>query len=203
MDTKFALLLVALVAGAAAWTFKPASEPPPISLPLVSVEEMGALVSLKVNYANVIELNNQVTQDIPGTPWELRFGGSRVLLIARGECLIGTDLKMAKYERLDIAAKRATLVVPSPKVISARLNHDPKTGGSSIYEASTKGLVALLPGSEAQTKTINLALQKGQSDIEASCAKPELIATARKSAEAVLLPTASATGWKVVIAWRP
>ena len=163
---------------------------------------MGTLVSLKVNYANVIEFNTRVTQDITWTQWELRFGGSRVLLLARGECLIGTDLKVAKYEKSATGTKTATLVAPHPKVISARLNHDAKTGGSSFYEASTSGLVALVPGTEGQTKAINLALQKGQSDIETSCAKPEYIEAARKSAEAVLLPTVSATGWKVAIVWR-
>jgi len=31
---------------------------------LVSVQEMGSLVSLKVNYANVLEFNNRITQEI-------------------------------------------------------------------------------------------------------------------------------------------
>jgi hypothetical protein len=202
MNNIFSFVLVAVLAAVAAWTMKPEKERPPPPPPLVSVEEMGVLVSLKVNYANVLEFNTRVTQDIPWTQWELRFGGSRVLLIARGDCLIGTDLKLAKYEQSAAATKTATLVVPHPKVISARLNHDPKTGGSSFYEASTSGLIALVPGTKDQTKAIDLALQKGQSDIEATCAKPELIEAARKSAEAVLLPTVSATGWKVAIAWR-
>lgn len=206
MNNKFTLVLVAVAAGLsaiAAWTLKSDKQlPPPPPPPLVSVQEMGVLVSLKVNYANVLEFNNRITQDIPWTQWELRFGGTRVLLIARGECLIGTDLRLAKYEQSAASTKTATLVVPNPRVISARLNHDPKAGGSSFYEASTNGVVALVPGTEAQTKAVNMALQKGQSDIEANCAKPELIEAARKSAEAVLLPTVSATGWKVAIAWR-
>ncbi|MEF8760843.1 MAG: DUF4230 domain-containing protein [Candidatus Accumulibacter sp. UW25] len=205
MNSKVALVLVAGAAGLSAitaWQLKPEKEQSPPPPPLVSVQEMGTLVSLKVNYANVLEFNNRITQEIPWTQWEIRFGGTRVLLIARGECLIGTDLRLAKYEQSTFGTKTATLVAPNPQVISARLNHDPKTGGSTFYEASTNGLVALVPGTEEQTKAINLALQKGQSDIEVSCAKPELIAAARKSAEKVLLPTVSATGWKVDIAWR-
>jgi hypothetical protein len=202
MNNKLTLVLIAGLSAVAAWKMKPEKEQLPPPPPLVSVQEMGSLVSLKVTYANVIDFKKPVTQDIPLTSWELRLGGSRVLLIARGECLIGTNLKLAKYEQSAVDAKTATLVVPHPKVISARLNHDPKTGGSSLYEASTNGVVALVPGTEEQTKAVNLALQKGQSDIEASCAKPELIEAARKSAEAVLLPTVSATGWKIAIAWR-
>ena len=202
MKSTFVIVLVASLSAVTAWQLKPdkAQAPPPP--PLVSVQEMGALVSLKVNYANVIEFNERVTQDIPWTQWELRFGGTRVLLVARGECLIGTDLKRAKYAESAIASKTATLLLPQPTVISARLNHDPKTGGSFFYAMSSNGIVALVPGTEGQTKAMNAALQKGQAEIEASCARPALIEAARKSAEAVLLPTVSATGWKVAIIWR-
>ena len=202
MNSTLVVVLVASLSAVAAWMLKPEKEQAPTPHPLVSVQEMGTLVSLKVNYANVIEFNKRATQDIPWTQWELRFGETRLLLVARGECLIGTDLKLAKYEQSTTGTKTATLVVPNPKVISARLNHDPKSGGSFFYAASSTGLVALVPGSEEQTKATNSALQKGQSEIEASCAKPELLEAARKSAEAVLLPTVSATGWKVAIVWR-
>ena len=202
MNNSFVVFLVAILAAVAAWKLKPEKEQAPQQAPLVSVQEMGALVSLKVNYANVIEFNERVTQDIPWTQWELRFGGTRVLLVARGECLIGTDLKLAQYEQSSVATKTATLVAPQPKVISARLNHDAKNGGSYFYAMSSNGIVALVPGTEQQTKAMNSALQKGQSEIEASCARPELIEAARKSAEAVLVPTLSATGWKVAVVWR-
>jgi hypothetical protein len=202
MNNAFFIVLVASLSAVAAWKLKPEKEHPPPPPPLVSVQEMGTLVSLKVNYANVIEFNERVTQGIPWTQWELRFGGTRVLLVARGDCLIGTDLKLARYEQSSTANKTATLIVPNPKVISARLNHDPKTGGSFFYATSSSGIVALMPGTEGQTKATNSALQKGQKEIEASCAKPELVEAARRSAEAVLLPTISATGWKVAVVWR-
>ncbi len=202
MSRTVTLLLVASLSALAAWQLKPETEALPPAPALVSVQEMGALVSLKVNYANVIEFNERVTQDIPWTQWELRLGGTRVLLVARGECLIGTDLKLAKYEQSASAEKTATLVLPQPTVMSARLNHYANNGGSYFYAVSSTGISALVPGSDGQTKAINSALQKGQRDVEASCAKPELIEAARTSAEAVLRPTVSATGWKVAVVWR-
>ena len=202
MKSTVVIVLVAGLAAVSAWKLKPEKEQTPPPPALVTVQEIGTLASLKVNYSNVIEFNERVTKDIPWTQWELRFGGTKVLLVARGDCLIGTDLKLAKYEQMATAAKTATLVLSNPKVISARLNHDPKTGGSHFYAISTSGVIALLPGNEGQTKAMNLALQKGQSDIETSCAKPDLIDAARKSAESVLVPTVSATGWKVGIVWR-
>lgn len=203
MTRALPILLIASLSALAAWQLKPAKAPllpPPPAL--VSVQEMGSLVSLKVNYANVLEFNERVTRDIPWTQWELRLGGTRVLLVARGDCLIGTDLKQAKYELSDPAAQTVTLVLPQPTVMSARLNHDAKNGGSYFYAVSSTGIDALVPGSDGQTTAINSALQKGQRDVEASCAKPALIDAARNSAEAVLRPAVSATGWKVAVVWR-
>lgn len=202
MQNTLMTLLLAALAALAAWKLKPEKEQVPAAPPVVSVQEMGTLATLRVNYANVIEFNERITQDIPWTQWEFRFGGTSVLLIARGECLIGTDLQAAKYEQILPAAKTATLVLPNPKVITARLNHDPKTGGSSFYTVNNNGIAALIPGTDGQTKAMNRALQKGQSEIEAACSRPEMMIAARKSAEAVLQPAVSVTGWKVSIAWR-
>jgi hypothetical protein len=202
MQNTLITLLLAALAAVTAWKLKPEKEQVPAAPPVVSVQEMGTLATLKVNYANVIEFNDRITQDIPWTQWELRLGGTRVLLIARGECLIGPDLQAAKYEQLSPADKTATLILPSPKVITARLNHDPKTGGSSFYTVDNNGIAALIPGTDNQTKAMNRALQMGQSDLEAACSRPEQAISARKSAEAVLQPVVSATGWKITIVWR-
>ncbi|NBU89129.1 MAG: YecA family protein [Betaproteobacteria bacterium] len=75
---------------------------------------MGSLTTLRVNYSNVIEFAEKLTQDIPWTQWELRLGGTTVLLIARGDCYLGTDLRSAKYEQVSAADKTATLSLPTP-----------------------------------------------------------------------------------------
>lgn len=202
MQSTTITILVAVLAAIAAWQLKPEKKQPPLAPPVVSVQEMGTLTTLKVNYANVIEFTEKLTQGIPWTQWELRFGGTTVLLIARGDCLLGTDLQSAKYEQVLSADKTATLSLPNPVVYSARLNHDPNTGGSHFYAVYSSGIAALIPGTERQTKAMNRALEKGQSDVEAACAERDLVAAARKSAEAVLLPAVSATGWKITIVWR-
>ena len=202
MQFTLVTLLLASLAAFAAWQLKPQKEPAPHAPPVVSVQEMGTLTTLRVSYANVIEFSERVTQDIPWTQWELRFGGTRVLLIARGDCFLGTDLQLAKYEQVQPTDKTATLSLPNPKVLSARLNHDAKAGGSYFYAVTNDGVAALLPGTAGQTKAMNRALAKGKSEIEATCATPDLLAAAKRSAEAVLQPTISATGWKIKTVWR-
>lgn len=203
--TRILSIIGAISIGAAGmWLLRPSPpEPPPQAAPLISVQEMGHLASLKVNYSDVIEFTQRLTQGIPWTQWELRLGGTRVLLVARGDCLVGTDLRMAKYENKNASAQSVVLALPTPTPISARINHAPRDrGGSYFYSVTDTGLEPLIPGSENREKAINSALARAQQEVERACNQPDVVAAAKKNAEDVLRPTLSATGWKVQIAWR-
>jgi hypothetical protein len=196
------IVIIAGLAATLAWTLKPNQAAPTPSLSLAQIQNIGELASLKVNFAEVIEFNQKITQDIPWTQWELRFGATKILFVARGDCLIGTSLQNAKYEIGPKADGSAKLTIPAPRVISARLNHDPKAGGSTFYTVDSTGISRLIPGNDNQMKAVGRALANGQSSLEASCRKPEYLLQARKSAEAVLLPILSASGLKVTVLWQ-
>lgn len=202
--TKYLSIVGAIALGAfGMWLFGTKSSPPsPSQPPLMSLEQMGHLVSVKVNYANVIEFTEEITQDIPWTQWELRLGGTKVLLVARGDCLVGTDFRLAKYREVNQASRSAVLVLATPKPISARVSHDPREkGGSYFYSVTGTGIEPIVPGSSNRTKAIDAALGKAQQEIARVCANAEVLATAKKNAEAVLLPAFSATGWNVNVQW--
>jgi len=175
---------------------------PPPQPPLMALETMGHLATVKVNYANVIEFTEKMAQDIPWTQWELRLGGTRVLLVARGDCLVGTDLRLAKYENISALERKADLVLAAPKPVSARVSHDSREkGGSYFYAITGTGLEPLIPGSANRAKAIETALGRAQQEIEKACSGPDVLATARKNAEEVLAPAFSATGWSVKVRW--
>ncbi|MCB5187201.1 DUF4230 domain-containing protein [Methylobacillus caricis] len=202
--TKFLSLIGAIAIGAIGmWLFgKSSPPPPPPQPPLMSLEQMGHLVTVKVNYANVLEFTQKITQDIPWTQWELRFGATKVLLVARGDCLVGTDFRLAKYLEVNKDLRSALLVLPEPKAISARVSHDPQEkGGSYFYAVTGTGIEPIIPGSANRIKAIDLALEAAQKDISRVCSGPDVLATARKNAETTLLPAFSAIGWKVSIRW--
>ena len=203
--TKFLPIIAAVaLGGAGMWLFGPKPPKPlPVQPPLMSIHEMGHLASVRVNYANVIEFTEKMTKDIPWTQWELRFGGTKVLLVARGDCLVGSDLRLAKYEKTNETDRTAMLVLPTPKPISARVNHDQKEkGGSYFYAISSTGLEPLIPGSANRTKAIDNALRKAQEEIERACSTSEVLAEAKKNSEAVLRPAFTALGWKVQVRWQ-
>ena len=91
------------------WLFGPKPDSKlPAQTPLIAIEKMGHLVSVKVNYADVIEFTERRTQDIPWSQWDLDLGGTKVLLIARGDCTIATNLGAAKYQNIN-AEKRTDI----------------------------------------------------------------------------------------------
>ncbi|CAN7670515.1 DUF4230 domain-containing protein [Acidovorax sp. LjRoot117] len=181
---------------------RPAAPPPPPAL--LTLEDMGHLVSVKVRYANVIEFTQQITQGIPWTQWELKLGGTQVLLVARGDCLVGADMRQARYEAVDAAARTAVLRLPAPVTLSARVQHGPRDqGGSYFYAVQGTGIEPLIPGSASHTQAIDTALQRAQQDVERTCQASSTVATAKENAEAVLKPLFAATGWTVQVRWQP
>ena len=197
--------LGAALAGLGLWLalHKPAAAPPPPPA-LLALEDMGHLVSVKVRYANVIAFTQQITQGIPWTQWELRLGGTQVLLVARGDCLVGADMRQARYEAVDAAARTALLLLPRPATLSARVDHGPREqGGAYFYAVLGTGIAPLSPGSATPTRAIDTALLRAQQDVERTCQAASTVATAQQNAEAVLKPLFAATGWSVQVRWLP
>lgn len=184
------------------WTVHEVKEQETQAPAILKVQEMGNLVSLNVSYSNIIDIKDRITQDIPLTNWELVFGATRVLLLAKGNCLIGTDLKQARYEHSDAEKKTVDLILPEPKVLLARLDHSAGKTGSYFYAVDHSGISKIIADSHRQTEVMNKALGVAQKDIERQCAGTNYIQSARKSAEAMLAPLiAHASDWQINILW--
>lgn len=174
--------------------------PPPS---LIALEKMGHLVSVKVNFADVIEFTENRAFDIPWTSWEVRYAGTKVLLVARGDCLVATDLRAARYEAIDAVNRTVTVVLPTPGVIQARVNHaPPEQGGSHVFALSNHGIEAIIPGSANRTKAIDAAMRVAQTRVEAAGKTAEVVATAKQNAELVLKSAFAALGWVASFKWQ-
>lgn len=198
------LAALAVGAGIAWWAAKKPTIPPDQpSAPVLSLEKVGQLVSLKVNYSDVVEFDAKRTQDIPFTQFELRFGGTKVLLVARGECTVATDLSKAKFETINAQSKRLRIVLPAQPIMTARINHETRErGGSYFYTIGAHGLEPLIPDSSNREKAINAALAKAQTTLQTACASAAFITEARQNAEKALTAALSATGWAPTFEWR-
>ncbi|HSK11288.1 MAG TPA: DUF4230 domain-containing protein, partial [Vicinamibacterales bacterium] len=178
---------------------RPKEELPP---PLLSLEEMGHLASVKVNVADIVEFTENRTFDIPWSSWEVRYAGTRVLLIVKGDCLVGTDLRAGRYESIDHANRTVTLVLPTPDILQARVNHSPpEQGGSRLYSLSNQGIEAFIPGNASRLKAVDAAMRIAQAKVEEAGRSPEVSRAAMQNAETVLTGSFTALGWTARIEW--
>lgn len=183
------------------WLLRPAPAPP--QAPVLALEKMGHLVSLRVNYADVIEFTEKRTLDIPWSQWEVPLGGTRVLLIARGDCTVATDLRSATYEAVDEVNRSLTVVLPAPQTLQARVNHEPDHAtGSYFYAISNQGIEGLIPDTSNRTRAIDNALSLAQRQVALACANQEVLASAKGNAEDLLRATFQAIGWTPSFTWR-
>jgi hypothetical protein len=172
------------------------------SAPMISLERMGHLVSVKVNYSDVIDFNEPRTIDLPMNR-EIPLGGATVLLVARGDCTIATNLAAAKYQDMNSTLKTLTIVLPRPEALQARINHDPKEkGGSYFYSITSNGIESFIPDSSKRTAAVTNALAKAQKTLEKVCMSPSNVFTATQNAETVLQGMYKASGWTPTFSWK-
>lgn len=201
---RLPILLVAIIAAVITYALiKHPVDPPTPAPPLVSLEKMGHLVSLKMHYSDVIEFTQPNAVDIPWSQWEVRLGSTRVLLVARGDCTVATDLRQARYEDIDEAARTLTVVLPPPAPLQARINHDTRArGGSYFYAITDAGLQAFIPSAQTRTSAMDAVLGKAQNAVQAACNQPSILNTAKENAATVMQATLLATGWTPNVVWE-
>ncbi len=173
-----------------------------IQFPTIALEKIGQLASVKVNYSDIIEFTEKRNYGIPFTDFELRFGSSKALLIAKGDCMIGTDLKQAKYQNINPKSRTVDIFLKKPNLLYARVNHSSKqSGGSYLYEISSFGVEAIMPDSSKRIKAINNVYAFAEKEIKRTCNQLNTIKVAKNNTENVLNQTFLALGWKATFIW--
>lgn len=174
---------------------------PPVLAPMIALEKLGHLVSLRVNYSDIVQFYEKRAIDLPFNR-EIPLGGINVLLVAKGECTISTNLGQAKYEKIDREAKTLTVFLPTPQALSVRISHDGiNQGGSYFYTVTEKGLGPLLPDDGKRTKAMDSAMVQAQSQLKRACMSTLNIASAKENAESVLRSMYLSTEWKPTFVW--
>ena len=200
---RLSIVVIAVSLAALAWqSFRhagPTAAPPP----QLSTEKVGELVTLRLHYANVLEFFQKRAQDIPLTPYELRLGGTRVLMVVRGDCEISTDLQAARYEQVQPEARTLRVVLPAPRMQPPRVSHAAsEAGGSYFYAVTSEGLEVLVPNSANHKAAINNGWAAAEKDIGRYCSSPQWSAEAKANAEKLLTPMFAAAGWTATFVWR-
>ena len=166
-------------------TFTPAiteSGPPTLE----QVRELGQLVTLRLPISQIR------SESLRGY-----LGGHTLTLAAHGDVLIGTDLEQVQFEQIDHGNKTLVLILPKPKALYARLDHE----RTRIVELNRHGLWVIAFGDAGGRVLTNRAMRNAQRQLDKIGSDRNLIGRAQLRAEQILLGLFIRTGWKVTVRW--
>ena len=161
------------------------AQPPPIvvssSGPTVQrLERLSQIVAARVTIADVLV---GVSDD------------SRAAFLIRGDALIGLDLSKAVITEKDDAQKRATILLPQPRVIFARVDHE----RSKVYEFRS---TSWIPWHTQSGRLLEEAMLQAQRMVAQAANSPENIEQARRQAEVIIAALYEHLGWHLTIVFQ-
>ena len=185
--TFLAILVAQAVALLRAWDPGARETPPKFSSPgptVVQLERLRQLVSTRVHVADVL---------VGESRW---LEGSWII---QGDALIGVDMARAEIVDRDERARTATIVLPRPAVLSARVNHE----RSRQWDIKSRSWVPLAGSLLGDRRAIEQqAMREAQRLVERAAGTEDNAAAARRGAEAMLAEFYRAVGWQVSVRWK-
>ena len=185
------ILFIALI-GLATWTLSDRNVAPPPSVvsSAPSVEQLKPLAALLTNRVVVVDA---VTISIAGY-----LGDLRAAVVVRGDAMITVDLTQARIEEVNHDARRAVIVLPSPHVESARVDHE----GTRIVSVESSGLWTFISSDDGRAEVIDQAMRHAQQAVFKAAGEPAVLAEARTRAEMLIQSFfASSLEWSVTVRW--
>ena len=151
---------------------------------VVQLERLQYVVSTRVHVADVL---------VGESRW---LEGSWII---QGDALLAVDMSKSEVADRDEKARTATIVLPRPAVLSARVNHE-KTQRWDIKSRSWIPLAGALLGDRRAIE--QQAMLEAQRLVERAAGTDENKAAARQGAEGMLSEFYRGVGWNVSVRWK-
>lgn len=140
-----------------------------------------------------VVVTDVVVTSITGLTGELRAA-----VVVRGDALITVDLSTASIEVIDQDTRTAKIILPSPQVISARVDHEQ----TRIFSIQATGLWAIVSSDDGQAVLIDQAMKQAQQAITKAANESPMIHQARTRAETLICSFfANTLQWNVTVQW--
>ena len=185
--TALAILVVQAVALLRGWDPGVRETPPTFSSPgptVVQLERLRQLVSTRVHVADVL---------VGESRW---LEGSWII---QGDALLAVDMSQAEVKDRDEKARTATIILPHPAVLSARVNHE----RSQQWDIKSRSWIPLAGALLGDRRAIEQqAMRQAQQLVERAAGTEDNAAAARRGAETMLAEFYRAVGWQVSVCWK-
>ena len=185
--SALAILLAQAVALIRGWDPGARETPPTFSSrgpTVVQLERLQQLVSTRVRVADVL---------VGESRW---LEGSWII---QGDALLAVDMLKAEIKDKDEKARTATIILPHPAVLSARVNHE-WSQQWDIKSRSWIPLVSLVLGD--RTAMEKQAMVQAQQLVERAAGSDSHKTTARQGAASMLADFYHAVGWQISVQWK-
>jgi hypothetical protein len=156
-------------------------------LDIAKVRQLAALVTLEAPMSDV-----QVSE-IAGLT-----GSLRLVLAVHGDVQVATDLNQARLESVDAEQRTAVLILPRPRPMRPRLDHE-KT---RVVQIERTGMWRILWGQAGESALTNQALVAAQRVLGEAAEDEELMKRACSHTEGVLRNFFAALDWDVAVQWE-
>ena len=156
-----------------------------------------ALTIQDVRSLSVLLSNRIDVADVCVTRIDGYLGGAEVAVLVRGQIDLGVDLDGAGFSAMDAVRRTATLRLPSPKVVSATIDHQ----RTRIVALTYSGLWQLNPQSGPAMAVVDRSLADTQRLLERLGSGPELNARSKQQVERVIQSWGQSLQWSIEVRW--
>ena len=114
--------------------------------------------------------------------------------LVKGDALLGVDLSRAKIIAKDDAARRATIQLPLPELLTSRVDHS-RTQTWQVRKT------AWLPWSGDGDKLRDQVMREAQKLVAQAASSEEYISQSKGAADAIIAAFYAEVGWSVLVEW--
>ncbi len=182
----FVLSLLAVFAGVFVYLRQLRVEQPPpfvITSQGPTIERLERLSELVASKVTICDVLIGVSDDSKGA------------FLIRGDALIGLELSKAVITAKDDARRQATIQLPQPRVILARVDHE----RSKVYEFRS---TSWMPWHTQSGRLLEEAMLQAQRMVTQAANSPENIEQARRQAEVIIAALYEHLGWHLTIVFQ-
>ena len=186
------LALVALGVFAAVWLPNRPWLPPPAPTPPPQpvIQSQGPTIERLEQLSHLVATRVYIADVLVG-----EGNGCKGAWLIRGDALIAVDLSKASIVEKDEAAKKATIRLPPPEILQARVDHE----RTQIWELKS---TTWMPWAADKDSLRDTVMAHAQRLVGHAAGSAENIQAAKIAAETVLRALYSEVGWQLTETWH-
>jgi hypothetical protein len=156
----------------------------------ITIDSRGPVVEELAKFGDLVTTKISITDILDG-----QSATHRGVFLIKGDALIGVDMLQAVVAQKDETAKTATIRLPAPHVIQARVDHEE----SKTWDVSRTTWIPFI-GDEGPLR--DEAMRQAQRLVEFAARGHKSFGESRRHAELVIKQLYGPVGWDVRVLWN-